>query len=132
MFGKSVLAFKAQIKVGASIGHDHGYYLWPNAAHPRNPPVTFYPEMEFDAEFVDGRYFSLRRPGYGGKPDYGNGSIFVNDIADLIVSDGDRQQVVDYLAGEKRKQIEKASADLMKLHAELGALSFSSGIREGK
>lgn len=125
MFGKSEITFKAQIKVGAHISQDHCYSLvWPDALHPRDPPVKFSSDLVFEAELRK-NYIDLRRPGYGGKPNYGNGSIFVSSINDLIVAPEDRKRVIDYLVAKKKEEIEKAAAGLAKLHNEMAAIAVS-------
>lgn len=125
MFGKPELSFKAQIKVGARISQDHSFHLvWPNALHPSNPPVKFSDDLIFDAE-LRGHYFDLRRPGYGGKASYGNGSIFVDNIHDLIVSPEDYRRVIDHLVGKKNEEIDKAAAVLAKLHNEKMAIAVT-------
>jgi hypothetical protein len=129
------LKFKASIKPGAAIFHDHGFYRWPDAGHPQNPPVKFYPEIEFEAEMSPGgEHFNLRRPGYGilgGAHDhYGNGSISVSSIHDLVVSDRDLAKVVNHLRSKTREKLDAAVAEVVKLEKDMAALSQSNGVRQ--
>lgn len=126
MFGsEEAIKFKAQIKVGGSIGQDFGYFRWPHCKAPKSEGALDRakdPEMVFDA-MMEGNWFELRARGYGEAPDYGNGSLLVRDVRDLIISKKDRSRIFDHLRSKKQLEIDKATAALAVLKAELAALA---------
>ena len=77
---------RARIKIGTNIFHDHGCFKFPNlmgggkAKH----------KTVFDVKKKAG-YYDCRADGYGAMPSngiagkYGSGSIFVDNLSDLVV-----------------------------------------------
>lgn len=125
MFGKAEIEFKAQIKLGASIGQDWHYFRWPDCKAPKSEgggDQAKAHDMVFTARLM-GNYFDLKAMGYGEQPDYGNGSIHLYDFSQLIVSDEDRKRVIDHFQAKKQKEIDKVMGDLGKLQGELSSLS---------
>ena len=68
---------RVKIKPGAFIGHDFGYFNWPDCKPPNSKPANV--DYEFDAVWNDkAGFWECMRPGYGEiNGEYGNGSIFV-------------------------------------------------------
>jgi len=77
---------KARITIGANIFHDHGCFKFPNLMGGDKAK----PNTVFDVEERAG-YYDCRADGYGAMPSngiagkYGSGSIFVDNLSDLVV-----------------------------------------------
>ena len=118
--GDKPLTFTASIKVGAVVGQDFRSFRWPRVMKQlRDPHMTFQVEDR-------GNYFDCRAAGFGGRDDYGNGSVNVGSINSLIVSEEDLRRVVNRKRAEKLVQISVAQMDLAKLVDELKALEDTS------
>jgi hypothetical protein len=125
MFKKSDIKFKAQIRIGGSIGQDFGYGRWPTCKAPKSEGggnQAKDPEMVFNAT-MEGDWFDLTAIGYGEQPDYGNGSIHVRSVADLIIAPEDRERIIKYLRSKKQGEVDKAGAALASLEAELATIT---------
>lgn len=88
------ITFKAKIKVGAGIFHDHWWGKWPACRAPNGRDVAENPDMDFTVTY-NGNSFWCKAPGYGdldGK--YGNGSIAVSKLEDLICENASRKKVL--------------------------------------
>jgi len=70
------MTIRVKIRCGAHIGQDFGHFNWPDCKPPKGEQAKA--DYKFDAEWT-GSWWNCVRPGYGGKNDYGNGSIFVFD-----------------------------------------------------
>lgn len=121
MFGTG-LKFKARIKRGASISHDHGYFRWPECKAPGGKFNADDVDMTFEAEDC-GTFFSLVAKGYGDPGQYGNGSILLHGIDNLIVADADCERVLARLRADKQKELTDAEQKTAKLRVELESLS---------
>jgi hypothetical protein len=113
--------FKAKIKAGAPISQDIRYMRWPACLAPGGGDVAADPDMEFDVQ-DQGEYFDLSAPGYGIKGQYGNGSIFVSSIGDLIMTEPHRSAALAVRREAKAKQLADAETVAEKLRAELDGL----------
>lgn len=83
---------KVRIKIGTRVSHDMGFFVWPKCKPPLSEykgenwkAETKFPDAVFKARW-NGFYWDCKRKGYGGKKEYGNGSIFVRgkDSVELI------------------------------------------------
>ena len=122
---KGGLKFKAKIRIGALVGQDHGWFKWPNCAVPKLLSKID-PDMEFDCTELDGGRFDAVAPGFGihGNPSqYGNGSLYIYSIDDLVVNPSVREEVLKHLRADKAKQLASAEDTANKLRAELQAIT---------
>jgi hypothetical protein len=117
---KNDFTFRAKIKEGAAVGIDFGFYRWPDVPMPKSGRCSA--DAEFTVEFF-GVGFDCRRQGFGIiGGDYGNGSVYVRNINDLICDDADREQVSAMLRSAKQAQINRAVSDLVTLEKEIHEL----------
>lgn len=124
MLGTKEPTFKARIKRGTAIFHDHGFFRWPDSKGDGKRVADA--DMEFDCQHDGGDSFSLTAPGYGilgMKDQYGNGSVGVKGIAGLIISNKDRDRVVAAATKVRLAQIAKLESEIEKLRGEITALA---------
>lgn len=113
------IKFQARIKIGATIGQDHAMGRWPWCLAPGGKDEADDPDMVFEAQYKDG-VIDLRAHGFGlhgVKDGYGNGSIYVWDIEDLIVDNKARRKIADI----KREKLKVERAELVAKLADVDA-----------
>lgn len=104
------MEFLARIKVGARVGIDSGVYKWRDD------------QMLFTAKIIHGDRFDLCAKGYGEKGAYGNGSVYVWSLNDLIIDAKTRECILDAIRDHKQAQINEAAKALASLQAEMAGI----------
>jgi hypothetical protein len=122
MRGSTGFKFKARIRLGAPIGHDFGYFKWPECKGTGGGEwKAADPDMWFECEIMGDDRYECCAPGYGEKP-YGNGSLFVYGLKWLDVLPEDRARIIDHMKASKTKQITAAVKQIAKLQTEMDGI----------